>query len=301
MPNSLSASDKILLFPFWLLTLMPLKALYVLSDFLFIITFYIVRYRRKVVSTNLKNSFPEKNQKELKRIERGFYRFLTDYFIESIYIINMSITECHRRYIFTNPEILTELYHQGVDIIVGTAHYGNWEWAFSSADNIPYKCLGVYRPLSNKLFDRFFVYLRSKYGGYPIPVRDTLREIIEAKNKNERFALYLVGDQRPIKEDLDFWSTFLNQDTPVITGIDRLSRKFNTPVYYMRIERIKRGQYSITYELITDRPNEEKELAIAERFIRKVEDTIVKQPEYWLWSHKRWRYRPEEFKPGFTE
>jgi KDO2-lipid IV(A) lauroyltransferase len=213
----------------------------------------------------------------------------------------MSISECHRRYIFTNPEILNELYHQGEDIIVGTAHYGNWEWAFSSADNIPYKCLGVYRPLSNKLFDRFFIYLRSKYGGYPIPVKETLRTIVEAKKNNERFALYLVGDQRPIREDLDFWSTFLNQETPVISGIDRLSRKFDTPVFYMQIERIRRGQYSVTFELITDKPKEEKELAIAERFIRKVEETIIKQPEYWLWTHKRWRYSPEEFKPGFAE
>lgn len=300
MTGILSTSDKLKLFPFWLITLLPIWILYIVSDFFYIITYYLVRYRRKVVSANLKNSFPEKNQKELNRIERKFFRYLTDYFFESVYMMNMSIQECIRRYKFVNPEILDNYFQKGQDVIIGTAHYGNWEWAFSSAEIIPYKCLGVYRPLSNKLFDKFFLYLRSKYGGHPIKVKDTLRTLINARKNNERFSLYLVGDQRPIKEDLSFWTPFLNQDSPVITGIDRLSRKFDTPVFFMRIKRIRRGYYSALFELITQKPNEEKELDIAEKFIRKVEETIKDQPEYWLWSHKRWRYSPEEYKPGFS-
>ncbi len=296
MVGLLSTSDKIKLFPFWLLSLLPLRMLYLFSDFLFVVTYYLVRYRRKIVSLNLKNSFPKKSQKELVKIERRFYRYLTDYFIESIYMANMSIRECLNRYNFTNLEVIKKYIENGQDLILGTAHYGNWEWATCSAQLIDYKCLGVYRPLSNGLFDRFFVYLRSKYGGYPIKVKDTLRTIVEARNNNERFGLYLVGDQRPIKEDLKYWTTFLNQDTPVISGIDRLSRKFNTPVFYMNIERIGRGYYNVKFDLISKKPNEEKEMDIAKKYIRLVEKTIIKQPEFWLWTHKRWRYSPEEFK-----
>lgn len=301
MSNILSISDKIKLFPFWLLTLVPLKILYIFSDFLFILNFYIIRYRRKVVLTNLRNAFPDKNQKELYWIEKRFYRYLSDYFIESIYVINMSIRECQRRYVFTNPEVLLTSYQQGKDIIIGAGHYGNWEWATSSTEIMLYKCLGIYRPLSNKLFDRLFIYIRSKFNSYPIPIKETLRTLVQTRKDNIRFGLYLIADQRPIREDLDFWITFLHQETPVITGIDRLSRKFDTHVYYLNVKRTKRGYYSVSFDLITDNPNKESKNAIAEKFMRKVEQSIIEQPEYWFWSHRRWRYNPEEFKPRLSD
>jgi KDO2-lipid IV(A) lauroyltransferase len=118
------------------------------------------------------------------------------------------------------------------------------------------------------------------------------------RKENTRFGLYLIADQRPIREDLEFWITFLNQETPVITGIDRLSRKFDTHVYYLNVKRTRRGYYSVSFDLITDNPNGEEKLAIAEKFMRKVERSIIEQPEYWFWSHRRWRYSPEEFKPS---
>jgi KDO2-lipid IV(A) lauroyltransferase len=297
MVKILSVADKIKLVPLWTLTLLPLRALFIFSDFLFIITYYIVRYRRSVVLKNLKNSFPEKSMDELKRIRHHFYRYLTDYFFESLYITNMSLTECHRRYTFTNADLLNKFYLQGRDVIVVAAHYGNWEWATSITGLIPYRCLGIYKPLSNKLFDRFFIYLRSKYGGIPIPVKDTLRAIVQSRKNNERFALYLVADQRPIREDLGCWTIFLNQDTPVITGIERLSRKYDAPVLYMNVERLKRGYYSVSFDLVTDKPNDEKEMNITINYMRKVEDTINKRPEFWLWTHKRWKYNASEFKP----
>jgi KDO2-lipid IV(A) lauroyltransferase len=300
MTHILSTSDKIKLFPFWLLTLVPLSVLYIFSDFLFIIAYYLVRYRRKVVSTNLRNSFPEKSTDELLRIEKRFSRYLADYFIESIYVINMSIKECQRRYRIANPEVIETLNRQGRDVIIGAGHYGNWEWATCSTAVMSYKCMGIYRPLRNKLFDRLFIYIRSKYNSYPVPIKESLRTLVQTRKENQRFGLYLIGDQRPIREDLDFWIIFLKQETPVITGIDRLSRKFDTPVFYLNVERVKRGYYSVRFDLITEKPNEEIKLAIAEKFMRKVEQSILREPAYWFWSHKRWRYNPEEFKPGHS-
>ena len=300
MSSVLSTQDKIKLFPFWLCTLLPLEILYLVSDFLFLIAFYLVRYRRKVVAANLKNAFPEKSRKELYGIERRFYRYLADYFIESIYTINMSPAESKRRFIITNPEALIQQYEKGRNVIVGLAHYGNWEWANRIPEIIPSKFIAVYRPLSNKLFDRLYIYIRTKFGGNVVKVKSTLRALAEAKKNNEYFSLYLLGDQRPIREDLDYWTMFLNQDTPVITGIERLPRKFNAVVYYMRVRRIRRGYYSATFELITDKPEKEKENAIVEKFIRTVEGAVIAEPEYWFWSHKRWRYSPQEFKPGYS-
>jgi KDO2-lipid IV(A) lauroyltransferase len=301
MSNILSTSDKIKLFPLWLITLLPLEILYIFSDFLFVINFYIVRYRRKIVASNLKNAFPEKSGKELYKIQKRFYRYLSDFFIESVYVINMSIQECCRRYVFTNPEILHNSYEQGKDIIIGAGHYGNWEWATSSTEIMSYKCMGIYRPLSNKLFDRLFIYIRSKFNSYPIPIKETLRALVQSRKDNIRFGLYLIADQRPIREDLDFWITFLHQETPVITGIDRLSRKFNTDVYYLNVKRTKRGYYAVSFDLITNNPNEENKNAIAEKFMRKVEESIIEQPEYWFWSHRRWRYHYEEFNPSLSD
>lgn len=298
MAGVLSTTDKIKLFPLWLLTLLPLRILYIFSDLLSFIAYYLVRYRRKVVAENLTHAFPEKSQKELKRIERRFYRYLADYFIESIYVINMSIKECLRRYNFKNPEVLAESYEQNRDIIIGAGHIGNWEWATSSSEVMQYRCTGIYRRLSNKLFDRLFIYIRSKYNSYPIPIKETLRALVKMRKENTRFGLYLIADQRPIREDLEFWITFLNQETPVITGIDRLSRKFDTHVYYLNVKRTRRGYYSVSFDLITDNPNGEEKLAIAEKFMRKVERSVIEQPEYWFWSHRRWRYSPEEFKPS---
>lgn len=300
MRRILSTSDKIKLFPFWLITLLPLRILYIFSDLLFVIAYYLVKYRRKVVSENLRQSFPEKSRDELRRIERNFYRYLTDYFIESIYVVNMSIDECQRRYKFINPEVMNDCYMDGRDVIVGAAHYGNWEWATCSTAILKYKCMGIYRPLRNKLFDKLFIYIRSKFNSYPVPIKESLRELVQTRKENIRFGLYLIADQRPIREDLGFWIKFLNQDTPVITGIDRLSRKFNTHVFYLNVKRIKRGYYTVSFDLITDDPTSEKRYSIAEKFMSKVEESIISQPEYWFWSHRRWRYKPEEFKPGYT-
>lgn len=297
MQNSLKITDRIILFPLWLLTLLPLPILYLLSDLIFLILFYLVQYRKNVVIENLSLAFPEKSTNEIRKISIGFYRYLCDYFVESIYLMNMSEKECSKRYKYTNPEILNKYYHSKQNIILAISHYGNWEWACNLNHHCSYIIYGVYKPLSNKIFDRLFIYLRGKYDSVPVHMKHTFRYIKNSIDKKELFALYLVGDQRPPTGDLEFWTTFLNQDTPVITGMDKIARKYNFPVIFMAVKRLRRGYYEVTFEVISDNPSAESTFGIAEKYIRRVEKLIHSSPEYWLWSHKRFKYKAEKYKP----
>ena len=200
------------------------------------------------------NSFPGKDATELKRIRKRFYRYLCDYFMESIYLLNMPVEECNRRYSYTNPELIQNLFDKGKNLAIATSHMGNWEWAANFKYWFPHQLYGIYKPLKSRRFDRLFYYLRNRYGSIPIPMKQVLRTIVESLKKKEIFALYFVADQRPRKKETHFWTSFLNQETPVYTGMDRLARKYDLAVVFMDITRTGRGYYQITHKLITDRP-----------------------------------------------
>lgn len=290
----LSLRDKILLFPLWLISLIPLRILFFLSGIIYFIIYYLTGYRKKVVFTNLRNSFPEKSDKEISLLAKKFYRHLCDYFFESLYMLNMSNNEVKRRYKPLNPEIIEELYAKGKNAIAVTSHYANWEWAASGWIQMHYKTIGIYKPLSNKLFDRFMIHLRSRYGSPVEPMKHTLRVIVESQRQGDTFILYLVGDQRPMKSEIHYWTRFLNQDTPLITGPEKLAKKFDLAVVFIDVIRKKRGYYELNYELISENPKETKEFEITEKYIRLVERQIMRKPELYLWSHKRWKHKKEE-------
>jgi Kdo2-lipid IVA lauroyltransferase/acyltransferase len=297
MTNVLTAKDKIILFPVWILTLFPLRVLYCFSDILFFFLFYAIRYRRNIVFENLSKSFSDKDAKEIKEIAIKFYHYLCDYFIECLYMINMSEEECDKRFVYKNLDYLDKIYNQGNSMIWATSHYGNWEWIAALRKFQHFVPYGVYKPLSNKVFNRLFIYIREKYGGITIPMKNTLRVLVDAKKRNELFSIYLVGDQRPSVDDLTYWTTFLNQDTPIITGIEKLAKKFNLTVAYINVERVKRGYYQATFYEICNEPSKAKPNEITEKYIRIVEETIRRKPEFWLWSHNRWKYHPVQYKP----
>jgi len=297
MNPELTFSDKIKLFPLWILTLLPLRFLYVFSDLIFLIVYYIVRYRKKVVVQNIRNAFPLKSEEEKHLIIKKFYHYLCDYFIESIYLLNMSANECNKRYIYENVELLEKYSNANKSIILATSHYGNWEWASNAWLVTPYRLFGIYKHLSNPLFDKLFIFLRGKYGSLPVPMKHTLRVVTKALRNNEVFALYLLGDQRPNTEDIEYWTTFLNQDAPIITGIEKLAKKFNFPVVFLEVQRVKRGYYKVIFREIAENPLDTKAFEITENYIRKVEEIINKIPEFWLWSHKRWKHDPKRYKP----
>jgi len=275
----------------WLITLLPLGVLYFLSDLFFLMLYCLVRYRRKVVFKNLHNVFPEKPPKEIRIIARRFYRHLTDSFVELVYQLNMREKEHKKRYVFVNPEFLEKLHGQGRNILLLMSHYGNWEWLSLLPRHTDYTALAIYKPLQNKKFDRFVLGLRSKYGVVGVPMESTLRTLINYESRNEPVILYSLADQRPQKKTIRYWAKFLNQDSAILAGTEKLSRRFNMAVVFLMVTKVKRGRYHIEFVPVCMEPGEAAEFEITRKYLDTVEALIRERPEYWLWSHNRWKYK----------
>ena len=275
----------------WLLALLPLRCLYLLSDLLFVIVCYIARYRRKVVMDNLRNSFPDRTERELWQIARKFYGFMCDLFIETVKVINIDTAQIHRRIHYSNPEIFDELSRKGKQILFVTGHYGNWEWLATLEHTIPYHHSTLYQPLNNKLFDKFFYDMRTKYGTDAIPSNSAIRAINQYRQENRLTALCFLSDQAPHGVSTHYWTTFLNQETSVYTGIEKLAKRYNTVVVYYEVRRVKRGYYEVDVTMITDNAAETGDMEITDRHVKLLEQTIRRNPQYWLWSHRRWKHK----------
>lgn len=276
----------------WVIAFIPLRALYFFSDILYPIIYYLIRYRKPVVRTNLKKSFPEKTEKELRSIERRFYRFLCDLFVEIIYEIHISKAEIRRRLKYKNIEDILKQHEAGKGIMIMTAHHGNWEWGMNLPLFTPEGIIScqIYKKLKNKQFDEFMRKLRGQFGGVNVEKRELLRTMVRMKQGNDKGLFLMISDQTPSAWKIHHWTDFLNQDTPVFTGTEQLARKFDYPVFYAEINRIKRGYYECEFIPISLKPKETAEFEITEKYTRLLQKTIEEQPEYWLWSHRRWKY-----------
>ena len=291
-------SENILYFPlyfyFWLHALLPLKILYILSDILFFPMFYIVRYRRKLVYQNMKDSFPEKSEKEIRRMEKAFYHHFCDYIVETIKLLHISDKETRKRVKFHNTEALQEIVDNGGSCLMLLGHYGNWEFVPSVT---LWMCKGsvifaqIYRPLKNKWFDRFFLKLRGRYHSECIAKQDTLRSILRYKSSGRPSITGFMADQTPSPANIHHWVNFLNHDTPVFTGVEKIAHKVGFSVFYFDVEKIKRGYYSVTIREISKNPKETEEFEITNKYMEMMETTILRAPEYWLWTHNRWKHK----------
>lgn len=276
----------------WLITWLPLRVLYLFSDFFYLIIYYVAGYRKKVVRTNLEKSFPQKTTKELRKIERKFYRFFCDIFVETTYQMHISKAEMLKRMNFCNVEVLLEQYEKGKSCLLMTAHYGNWEWASSLSLSLPADkpLYGIYKRLNDKNFDNFICELRTKSTGKNIEKNDLLRKMVRLKSESQLAMFGMISDQTPDRISINYWTTFLNQDTPVVTGTEVLARKFDYPVYYAEITRIKRGYYKCEFIPISLEPSKTSEFEISEKYMQLLQETIEAKPEFWLWSHRRWKH-----------
>lgn len=291
-------SENILYFPlyfyFWLHALLPLKILYILSDILFFPMFYIVRYRRKLVYQNMKDSFPEKSEKEIRRMEKAFYHHFCDYIVETIKLLHISDKETRKRVKFYNTEALQDIVDNGGSCLMLLGHYGNWEFVPSVTLWMRKRSVifaQIYRPLKNKWFDRFFLKLRGRYHSECIAKQDTLRSILRYKSSGKPSITGFMADQTPSPANIHHWVNFLNHDTPVFTGVEKIAHKVGFSVFYFDVEKIKRGYYSVTIREITKNPKETEEFEITDKYIRMMETTILRAPEYWLWTHNRWKHK----------
>ena len=285
----------------WLITWLPLGVLYGLSDFLFFLTYRVASYRKKTIIENLRNSFPDMPEEEINYTARKFYRQLTDYFIEWIYRIHMGDRELARRMKYTNPELLENTYSKGKSIMLMLSHYGNWEWPTRITLLSEHKVLAVYKPLQNKYFDRLFLNLRGRFGAVGVPIESTLRTIITNHKQGIPVLVYNLADQRPQYASLQHWTTFMEQDTPVITGSEKIAQKFDMACIFLAITRVKRGYYEAEFKILTEDPSSLKEYELTRMYLDELEALIRKQPELYLWSHKRWKYNRTDTKKEIIE
>lgn len=285
----------------YLISLLPLRVLYVISDGLYYIAYYVIRYRRHIVRNNLTTSFPEKSETEIVAIEKKFYRWFCDYFIEALKLLSISEQNLRKHFSITNSDEIEQTFREGQNVGAFLGHYCNWEWLCCVGIDLPKnRVVGlVYHPLYNQAFERLFRKIRSHLGGVPIPKKDILRYLANYRENNIYSVFGYVADQGPKWENIHLWLPFLHHDTPVFTGAERIVRKMNHAVYYMEMLRQKRGHYVCTYHLITKTPQELGEYEVTRRFFTLLEQTIQRQPEFYLWSHNRWKRTHEEFDRRF--
>jgi Kdo2-lipid IVA lauroyltransferase/acyltransferase len=275
----------------WTVNLLPLRILYLFSDLLYCLLFYITRYRRSTVETNLRNSFPGKSAQEIRSIEKKFYRHLSDLFVESLKLIHLPAAEHKKRMVVTNPEKLEEYFNANRDVVALIAHYNNWEWLSAFALYTHLHVITLYKPLHNKQFDNFFIRLRSRNGTFLSPNSRVIRDLLGFRQKKIPTITGFISDQTPTVHELRYWTTFLNQDTAVFTAAERIASKFDMAVVFLRLDKVKRGYYQLTVEPLFDHAAGLPEFAISEAYARRLEEVINEKPEYWLWSHKRWKHK----------
>lgn len=281
-------------------SILPFPALYLLSDLLFPLIYYVVAYRKKVVLENLRNAFPEKTEEEIRRIARKFYRHFTDTIFEILKMRTISRAGLRKRIRYSNPELLEDLYRQGKGLIGMLAHYNNWEWTVAISESGPQHAIAIYKPLNNRYFDRFMKRSREKHGVEMITMRETLRRVMKDHREGDRVGYGLISDQSPVWEEIQYWTPFLNQLTPFYTGAEKLALRTGLPVIYYSMRKIKRGRYIIDLIPLSLDHSGRKENEITELFIRTMEGIIRETPEYWLWTHRRWKLTPKKLAENGT-
>lgn len=286
----------ILFFLLYLLSLLPMRLLYLLSDGLFFPLFHIVKYRRKVVEKQLDECFPEKSMQERRAIERQFYHFFCDYLVEVIKLFSISKKEMMRRMKFVGIEQVRKELKDKKFCFLYLGHYCNWEYIASLSYWLPeIHCGQIYHRIYNQAFDELFLKLRGQFGGESILMKDTLRRILTLRNQEKKVMIGFIADQLPKWENMHHWTTFLNHDTSFFIGAERIAKQVDAALYYVDVERVKRGYYQVRFRLMTLHPKEFPDYELTDQYARLLEESIRRQPAYWLWTHKRWKRTKEEW------
>ena len=281
----------------YLLSLLPLCIHYLFSDFIYLIIYHLLGYRKPLVRRHLSECFPEKSDAERASVERTFYHWFCDYLVESIKMLTMSERQMRKRMVFRGTETVDQVVGEGQSCAVYLGHYCNWEWITS----LPLwvtpdaQCGQIYHVLENSDYDRLFLRLRQRWGAVCIPMAETLRRIVKYKQEGKPVVIGYISDQVPFWNNIHHWLQFLNHDTPVLTGTERLARQTGHAVFYMDVRRLKRGYYEAEFKLITREPKQMQEYEITDIYFRMLEESIRREPACYLWTHNRWKRSHEEF------
>ncbi|EMQ94306.1 MAG: lipid A biosynthesis acyltransferase [Xanthomarina sp.] len=290
----------ILIYPFlWLISILPFRLLYLFSDGIYILIYHIIGYRKKTVKENLHLVFPDKSNKEIKTITKTFYHHLCDMIVESIKSMTISEAEMKKRFVIKNVDQILELEKENKSIVLMCGHYASWEWIFILQRHINHKGYAIYKRLANKYFDALVKRIRAKYNSYLITTKETFTVLMAAKKKGELTINGFAADQSPKHDKAFHWQEFMNIKVPVHTGAELLAKKLDMAVVFLKVKKLKRGYYEATIETITKTPREYKDYDITDIFLKRLEAQIYEAPEYYLWTHKRWKHRdkvPENFR-----
>lgn len=273
----------------YFISILPFGLLYLLSDFMFFILYHILGYRKEVVWNNLKNSFPEKDDKELKIIRYKFFRYFCDLIVETVKSLTISNKALAKRIKFKDEEVFKEYFKKQQSVLIVMGHWGNWELGGARFASVPmHQLIVIYHPLHNKYYEELVYKMRTRLGNGLYAMKDSLRGIIGDRNKITATAF--IADQTPVAKGAH-WMQFMNQDTPVFKGTGKIAVKMNYPVVYVGIEKTGRGKYLVNVEKLVENPSGSTDIEIIEKFTKRLEEDIIRIPEIWLWSHRRWKHK----------
>ena len=289
----------ILIYPvLWLISILPFRLLYAFSDLIYLFVYKLFGYRINTVTKNLNLVFPNNSEHEINKITKKFYHHLCDMIVESIKSLTISEAEMKKRFTFTNVETILEIEKQNKSIVLMCAHYASWEWIFILQKHVNHKGYAVYKRLNNKYFDRLVRRIRARYNSYLITTKETIPVLMASKQKGELTLNGFISDQSPKIKKAFHWNEFMGIKVPVHTGAEMLAKKLDMAGVFFKVKKLKRGYYETTFETVTLNPNEYKNYEITDIFLKFVENQIQEAPEYYLWTHKRWKHRnsvPEDF------
>ena len=288
-----------ILIPGYAVSLLPMWWHYLWSDVLYVLVYRLVGYRKRVVRRNLTESFPDRTEAERRQIERDFYHYFCDLLVESIKFISISPDEMRRRMTFEALEPVVESCQRGKNCAIYLGHCGNWEWISSLQLWIDPKvgqCAQLYHPLENPAMDRLMDRIRQRMGNINIPVEQSVRHMVRYRQKGVPIIVGFIADQVPHWRNIHYWTPFLNHpQTPIFTGAERLTRQFDMDAYYMYVSRVKRGHWHVRFELMARDCKQTAEFELTEMYTRMLERNILAAPQYWLWTHNRWKRTYEEW------
>lgn len=289
----------ILVYPIlWLISILPFRLLYALSDVLYFFIYKVFGYRKSTVIENLELVFPEKSKKEIANLASKFYHHLCDLMLEAIKSLSISKSEMQKRFIYTNIEEIKVLESQNRSVLLMCSHYANWEWSVVIQCFIKHRGYAIYKRLRNKYFDRLVQRMRARYNAYLITTKETISTLTKLKSEGDLFVAGFAADQSPKKHKAHYWREFMGIKAPVITGPEMIAKKLDVPVMFFRIDKIKRGYYQATIEEVIMNPKDLAENELTNKYIDYIEKQIYEKPEFYLWTHKRWKHKdevPEEF------
>ncbi|MBQ9672006.1 MAG: lysophospholipid acyltransferase family protein [Prevotella sp.] len=285
------------------LSLLPLRIHYMFSDMMYVIVYYLIRYRRQVVRDNLASAFPEKSAAEIKQTEQRFYHWFCDYIVETFKMATISRSEMRRRMVFKGTEQIEQCWAEGQSCGVMLGHYCNWEWVSTLPLAMSDKgvCAELYHPIENPETNQFFLQLRQRFGSDCIPMERALRDIVKYRQQGRPVVVGYIADQKPNWHNIHLWMPFLNHYTPMFTGSERIIKRTGQAYFYGDVRRIRRGYYECEFKLLDRHPDAVADYQLTERYMQEMEKTIRRDPAFWLWSHDRWSRTKEEFDIRFYE